>query len=43
MEGVPSIYINGKFRIEPRGFDAKNNDQFVQQYGALVKFLLQQK
>lgn len=43
VEGVPSIYINGKFRIEPRGFDAKNNDQFVQQYGALVKFLLQQK
>ncbi|MBO1110069.1 protein disulfide oxidoreductase DsbA, partial [Plesiomonas shigelloides] len=42
-EDVPSIYINGKFRIEPHGFDANNHDQFVQQFGALVKFLPQQQ
>ncbi|MGL4544242.1 MAG: thiol:disulfide interchange protein DsbA [Plesiomonas sp.] len=43
VEGVPAFYINGKFRVEARGIDAKSNEDFTKQFGEIVKFLLTQK
>ena len=43
LQGVPSMFVNGKYQLNPQGMDTSNMDAFVQQYADTVKFLVSQK
>lgn len=43
LQGVPAMYVNGKYQLNPQGMDTSNMDAFVQQYANTVNYLLGQK
>ena len=43
LQGVPAMFVNGKYQVNPQGMDASSMDIFVQQYAATVKYLVGQK
>ncbi|EPU7432669.1 thiol:disulfide interchange protein DsbA [Cronobacter sakazakii] len=40
LQGVPAMYVNGKYQLNPQGMDTSNMDVFVQQYADTVNYLL---
>lgn len=32
LRGVPAMFVNGKYQLNPQGMDTSNMDVFVQQY-----------
>ena len=40
LQGVPAMFVNGKYQVNPQGMDASSMDIFVQQYAATVKYLV---
>lgn len=43
LQGVPAIFVNGKYQLNPQGMDTSNMDVFVQQYADVAKFLVEKK
>ncbi|WP_213990704.1 thiol:disulfide interchange protein DsbA [Sodalis sp. dw_96] len=43
LQGVPAMYVNGKYLLNMQGMDTSNMDIFVQQYAATVKYLVEKK
>ena len=43
LRGVPAMFVNGKYQLNPQGMDTSNMDAFVQQYADTVKFLVEKK
>ena len=44
LEGVPAMFVNGKYQLNPQGMDTNNGmDAFVQQYADTVKYLVNKK
>ncbi len=43
LQGVPAMYVNGKYQLNPQGMDNSNMDVFVQQYADTVNYLLGKK
>ncbi|MGL4724650.1 MAG: thiol:disulfide interchange protein DsbA [Scandinavium sp.] len=43
LQGVPAMYVNGKYQVNPQGMDTSNMDVFVQQYADTVKQLVEKK
>ncbi|MBA7844332.1 thiol:disulfide interchange protein DsbA [Klebsiella sp. RHBSTW-00484] len=43
LQGVPAMYVNGKYQINPQGMDTSNMDAFVAQYADTVKQLVEKK
>lgn len=43
LQGVPAIFVNGKYQLNPQGMDTSNMDAFVQQYADVAKFLVEKK
>ncbi len=43
LQGVPAMFVNGKFMVNNGGLDTTSMDNYVQQYANVVKFLLTQK
>ena len=41
--GVPAMYVNGKYQLNPQGMDTSNMDVFVAQYADTVKQLVEKK
>ena len=42
LQGVPAMYVNGKYMLNPQGMDTSNMDAFVQQYADTVSYLVKQ-
>lgn len=40
LQGVPAMYVNGKYMLNPQGMDTSNTDLFIQEYANTVKALL---
>lgn len=40
LKGVPAIFINGKYMINPKGLNSDNVNIFVQNYAETVRFLI---
>lgn len=43
LQGVPAMFVNGKYMVNNGGLDTSSMDNYVQQYANVVKFLLTQK
>ncbi|BCU57668.1 MULTISPECIES: thiol:disulfide interchange protein DsbA [Enterobacter] len=43
LQGVPAMFVNGKYQLNPQGMDTSNMDVFVQQYADTVKHLVSLK
>ena len=43
LQGVPAMFVNGKYQLNPQGMDSSNMDVFIQQYADVAKFLVEQK
>ncbi|WP_438918423.1 thiol:disulfide interchange protein DsbA [Kosakonia cowanii] len=43
LQGVPSMFVNGKYQIDQRGMDGSSLDAFVKSYADTVKFLVEKK
>ena len=43
LRGVPAMFVNGKYQLNPQGMDTSNMDVFVQQYADTVKYLSEKK
>ncbi|WP_165463489.1 thiol:disulfide interchange protein DsbA [Atlantibacter sp.] len=43
LRGVPAMYVNGTYQINPQGMDTSNMDTLVQQYVDTIKFLIEKK
>jgi len=43
LQGVPAIFINGKYQLNPQGMDTSSMDIFVQQYADTVRQLVEKK
>ncbi|MDR0807250.1 MAG: thiol:disulfide interchange protein DsbA [Enterobacteriaceae bacterium] len=43
LRSVPSVLVNGKYMVKNDGLDADSVEDFVQQYGQVVKYLLGKK
>lgn len=43
LQGVPAMYVNGKYQVNPQGMDTSNMDVFVQQYADTVNALISKK
>ncbi len=43
LQGVPAMYVNGKYQLNPQGMDTSNMDVFVAQYADTVKQLVEKK
>lgn len=41
LRGVPAMFIKGKYEINSRGMDGSSFDNFVQEYTATIKYLLE--
>ncbi|HGY3715404.1 TPA: thiol:disulfide interchange protein DsbA [Citrobacter gillenii] len=40
LKGVPAIFINGKYMINPKGLNSDSVNTFVQNYAETVRFLI---
>ncbi|APZ03805.1 MULTISPECIES: thiol:disulfide interchange protein DsbA [Kosakonia] len=43
LQGVPAMFVNGKYQIDQRGMDGSSLDAFVKSYADTVKFLVEKK
>ncbi len=43
LQGVPAMYVDGKYQLNPQGMDTSNMDAFVAQYADTVKQLVEKK
>ena len=43
LQGVPAMYVNGKYQLNPQGMDTSIMDAFVAQYADTVKQLVDKK
>ena len=43
LQGVPVMYVDGKYQLNPQGMDTSNMDVFVAQYANSVKQLLEKE
>lgn len=43
LQGVPAVFVNGKYMVNTQGLDTSSMDNFVQDYADVVKFLVNQK
>lgn len=43
LRGVPAMFVNGKYQLNPQGMDATSLDVYVQQYADTVKYLTTKK
>ncbi|MNO06278.1 Thiol:disulfide interchange protein DsbA precursor [compost metagenome] len=43
LQGVPAMFVNGKYQLNPQGMDTSSMDIFVQQYADAVKQLVEKK
>ena len=43
LRGVPAMFVNGKYQLNPQGMDTSNMDVFVQQYADTVKYPSEKK
>lgn len=43
LQGVPAMFVNGKYQLNPEGMDTSSMDIFVQQYADTVKYLVEKK
>jgi len=43
LQGVPAMYVDGKYMLNPQGMETSNLDVFVQQYANTVKYLVEKK
>ena len=43
LQGVPSIFVNGKYMVKNDGLDMSSMDIYSKQYSDVVNFLLTQK
>jgi thiol:disulfide interchange protein DsbA len=43
LQGVPAMFVNGKYAINMQGMDTSSMDKFVQEYADTVKFLVEKK
>ena len=43
LQGVPAMYVHGKYQLNPQGMDTSNMDAFVAQYADTVKQLVEKK
>ena len=41
LQGVPAMYVDGKYQLNPQGMDTSNMDAFVAQYADSVKQLVE--
>lgn len=43
LQGVPAMFVDGKYQLNPQGMDTSNMETFVQEYANTVKFLVGKK
>ena len=43
LQGVPAMFVNGKYQVNPQGMDTSSMDIFVQPDADTVKYLVGQK
>ncbi len=43
LQGVPAIFVNGKYQLNPQGMDTSSMDAMVKQYADVTKFLVEKK
>lgn len=43
LQGVPAMFVNGKYQLNPQGMDTSSMDAMVKQYADVTKFLLEKK
>ncbi|WP_312605516.1 thiol:disulfide interchange protein DsbA [Kosakonia cowanii] len=43
LQGVPAMFVNGKYQIDQRGMDGSSLDAFVKSYADTVKFLVEKR
>lgn len=43
LRSVPSVVVNGKYMVKTDGLDADSVESFINEYGNVVKFLLNKK
>lgn len=43
LRGVPAMYVDGQYMLNPQGMDTSNLDIFVQEYANTVKHLVEKK
>ncbi|MFJ5162099.1 thiol:disulfide interchange protein DsbA [Pantoea sp. NPDC088449] len=43
LQGVPAIFVNGKYMVNNGGLDTSSMDNFVADYANVVKFLVEKK
>lgn len=43
LQGVPALYVNGKYMLNPQGMDTSDMNVFVQQYANTVSALVAKK
>ncbi len=43
LQGVPAMFVNGKYMVNNGGLDTSSMDNFVADYANVVKFLVEKK
>jgi len=43
LQGVPSVFVNGKYMVKNDGLDTSSMDMYVKQYSDVINFLATQK
>lgn len=43
LHGVPAMFVNGKYQVNPKGLNNRDVNSFVQHYADTVRFLLAMK
>lgn len=43
LRGVPAVYVNGKYMVNNGGLDTSSMENYPQQFGEVVKFLVEKK
>lgn len=43
LQGVPAIFVNGKYQLNPRGMDTSSMDVMVKQFADVTRFLVEKK
>lgn len=43
LQGVPSVFVNGKYMVKNDGLDTSSMDMYVKQYSDVINFLSTQK
>ncbi|MEA1062864.1 thiol:disulfide interchange protein DsbA [Erwinia sp. HR93] len=43
LQGVPAMFVNGKYMLNPQGMNTDDMDSFLQEYANTVKYLVEKK